>query len=292
MEDNINETEHQGLKYAYEFTFEESYNSKAAIRWMRENWTSAFLASAVYLAVIFGVKKYMESRSRFELRGPLTLWSGVLAIFSIFGCIRTMPELYHVLNTHGWTHSVCSPSYFYGTTGVWSFLFTLSKAYELGDTLFIVLRKQPLILLHWYHHVTVLIYTWSSYGMLIGPGRWFMAMNFVIHSFMYSYYTLKAMRFRLPIQIGMFITFLQISQMFTGLLINYSTYQAKKQGLYCNQTRENMIGSTLMYLSYFMLFIVFFYNSYVSKKSLKRIQAKEEEKKAKTEKMDEKMKRQ
>lgn len=33
---------------------------------------------------------------------------------------------------------------------------------ELGDTLFIVLRKRPLIFLHYYHHVAVLIYTVHS----------------------------------------------------------------------------------------------------------------------------------
>jgi len=34
--------------------------------------------------------------------------------------------------------------------GFWTWLFVLSKLPELGDTIFIVLRKQPLIFLHWW----------------------------------------------------------------------------------------------------------------------------------------------
>ena len=33
--------------------------------------------------------------------------------------------------------------------GYWTFMFVMSKVPELGDTIFIVLRKQPLIFLHW-----------------------------------------------------------------------------------------------------------------------------------------------
>lgn len=36
-----------------------------------------------------------------------------------------------------------------GETGLWAFLFVLSKIVELGDTAFLVLRKRPIIFLHW-----------------------------------------------------------------------------------------------------------------------------------------------
>lgn len=37
-----------------------------------------------------------------------------------------------------------------GVCAFWGWLFTLSKMVELGDTIFIVVRKQELIFLHWY----------------------------------------------------------------------------------------------------------------------------------------------
>jgi hypothetical protein len=37
-------------------------------------------------------------------------------------------------------------------------LFIISKVPETIDTLFIVLRRQQLIFLHWFHHASVLIY--------------------------------------------------------------------------------------------------------------------------------------
>ncbi|CAB4057642.1 ELOVL6 [Lepeophtheirus salmonis] len=93
----------------------------------------------------------------------------------------------------GLYHSLCIPSFIEKdrVSGFWSLMFVISKVPELGDTLFIILRKQRLIFLHWYHHVTVLLYSWYSYSEYTAVARWFIVMNYLVHSLMYSYYTFK-----------------------------------------------------------------------------------------------------
>jgi len=39
--------------------------------------------------------------------------------------------------------------------------------------------------------MTVLLYSWYSYADYISPARWFVVMNYLVHSVMYSYYALK-----------------------------------------------------------------------------------------------------
>ena len=146
-------------------------------------------------------------------------------------------------------------------------MFVISKAYELGDTVFIILRKQPLIFLHWYHHISVMIYVWYSYTDHTSPGRWFMVMNYTVHSFMYTYYAARAMRFHVARWVNICITSMQISQMVFGLVINVAIYRVKTQGgRYCQQSFENLKYCSLMYLSYFFLFAYFFYVTYLQKK--------------------------
>jgi elongation of very long chain fatty acids protein 6 len=57
------------------------------------------------------------------------------------------------------------------------------------------------------------------------PARWFIVMNFTVHSFMYSYYALKAMNYRVPRFVSMAITVAQLSQMVGGCAVNLWAYQ-------------------------------------------------------------------
>ncbi|CAG0878923.1 unnamed protein product [Darwinula stevensoni] len=146
---------------------------------------------------------------------------------------------------------------------VWAILFVFSKVIELGDTAFIVLRKQRFLFLHWYHHITVLLYTWYSCAQGVPTARYFINLNALAHAFMYPYYTARAAKVHVPRRLAMVITLFQITQMIFGIYANAYAYFAKKAGLHCETPWENIYISALMYLSYFLLFLNFFVDAYL-----------------------------
>ena len=181
------------LNYSFILPLERKFESKDYVDslriWMVSNWSKSILYAFIYIFAIFAGQTFMHNRERFELRFLLALWNISLALFSVIGAIRVIPELTYSLTNYGFNYSICDNSYAYGITGFWSYMFIMSKLPELIDTLFIVLRKQPLIFLHWYHHATVLVYCWFSYQEFASSGRWFMGMNYIVHSIMYKKFT-------------------------------------------------------------------------------------------------------
>uniref|UniRef100_A0AAQ4S0P1 Elongation of very long chain fatty acids protein n=1 Tax=Gasterosteus aculeatus aculeatus TaxID=481459 RepID=A0AAQ4S0P1_GASAC len=116
-----------------EYEFERQFNEDEAIRWMKDNWKKSFLFAALYVAFILGGRHVMKQREKFELRKPLVLWSLTLALFSIFGAIRTGSFMVHILMTKGLKQSVCDQSFYNGPISkFWAYAFVLSKAPELG----------------------------------------------------------------------------------------------------------------------------------------------------------------
>ena len=138
--------------YSHVFDFEQRFDERRAQGWVQENWVPMTAwAGSVYIILVFSGQAWMASRPAYQLRGPLTAWSAFLAIFSIFGFVRVFPEFLHTLTTGGFYDSICNTSFVEANkvSSFWTWLFTLSKMPELGDTVFIVLRKQQLIFLHW-----------------------------------------------------------------------------------------------------------------------------------------------
>lgn len=252
--------------------FEEAVDADAGLDWLTENWTLSFWFAGLYVLATFSLQHYMKDKEAFDLRYPLALWSAALSVFSILGTWRTYPAIVYALYYYGLTGTTCNQPLMCAPSALWLVLFYWSKVFELVDTLFIVLRKKKLIFLHWYHHATVMVYVWYSEAEpMQAPGRWFMFMNYSVHSIMYAYYALSALRIRLPRGVAIIITTLQIAQMVWGLAINVFNLRIKLLGQECFQSYNNIILCTFMYLSYFVLFAQFFAQAYLGsgKKSTK-----------------------
>uniref|UniRef100_A0A915E0D0 Elongation of very long chain fatty acids protein n=1 Tax=Ditylenchus dipsaci TaxID=166011 RepID=A0A915E0D0_9BILA len=252
--------------YSYVMPIEKTFDSIGSTTWMQHYWHHSISLSLIYILLIYAGQKFMDSRKALALDGALFWWNLGLALFSMMGMVRMAPEMWWSINSNSLTYSICTASFAQGVTGFWTENFAMSKVFELADTAFIVARKRPLIFLHWYHHVTVLVYTWHAYKDHTASGRWFIFMNYTVHAFMYSYYALRALRMRLPKYVAMFITgYVANNQMVFGVAIGISIYRIKAAGGQCQQTWSNLYFSFTIYFTYFLLFCNFFYHAYLKR---------------------------
>lgn len=244
--------------------FEKDYSGLEYLDWHRENADIPILAIALYVAFVFGVPKLLGKPTT-NLKPLLAVWNVLLCSFSIMGASRVVPFLYEQVRDNGFKYTICEKAvdwYAHGPAALWMCLFIYSKFPELGDTVFLVFRKKPVIFLHWFHHVTVLLYCWHSYHMRIACGLWFAAMNYSVHSVMYFYYFMTNIGYyKLMRPFAPFITLVQILQMVGGVTVLVSVYRMP-EGEACHNDKANVRLGLAMYMSYFILFCVLFYHKY------------------------------
>lgn len=271
-----------GLSPFY-FQWEKTYDAYPPFQFVQQHPFLAAGCSIVYGLAIIAGQRYMSDRKPFDLRWSLAAWNLLLSIFSGWGMLRIVPHvLYNVSNFSG-EELICNDAvsmYGCGATGLWVQLFVFSKIPELFDTLFIVLRKKKLLFLHWYHHITVLMFCWHSYVTVSPIGLYFCAMNYSVHFIMYGYYFLMAARILPKWFPAGVITAAQIGQMVVGVMITVASGMYYSSGRTCSVKFENLVAGGVMYASYFALFVHFAVGRYTLAPSLKK-QAKAKD--AKTE---------
>lgn len=223
-----------------------------------------------YLWLCYYGRIFMSMREPFDLRKPLAYWNLLLSTFSFVGMFHTIPTLIQNLNKMSLIENICIEpriSFGMGACGLWVQLFIYSKIPELLDTFFIVARKKPLIFLHWYHHVTVLLFCWHSYATEASTGLFFVTMNYSVHAIMYGYYYLMAIDAKPEWFNPVIITICQIVQMIAGTaLCCLSLYLLLTDEANCAVKAENVIAGMLMYGSYLYLFCDFAVRRFINTK--------------------------
>ncbi|CAG0915462.1 unnamed protein product [Notodromas monacha] len=241
--------------------FEGEFTCTAALVYVVKFWWLPWVSVALYLASVALGMRLMKARGKpFDLRNALVAWNTGLAVFSICGSLR-MVALLELVYDKGMRFALMHEGYAQCRGQcMWAILFLLSKFVELGDTAFIVLRRRPVTFLHVYHHSTVLVFTyWMGSITTSGLLPQYMAINYFIHSIMYSYYACMAYGIRVPKPIAIGITCAQIAQMFYGVYVTAAFYQYTKATGMPLELRV----ACCVYASYALLFIRFFVNAYL-----------------------------
>eukprot|EP00386_Alphamonas_edax_P006159 GDKI01020030.1.p1 GENE.GDKI01020030.1~~GDKI01020030.1.p1 ORF type:complete len:294 (-),score=75.59 GDKI01020030.1:104-985(-) len=253
------------------FDFEKHWDSTILREWMENNWAFPIVGVLLYILLITAGPRVMKERQPFDLKYPLAVWNFGLSLFSFFCVFRTVPHLFFVvLPNYTLKETLClhpSITYSEGACGFWVQMFILSKLPELIDTLFIVVRKKPLLFLHWYHHITVLLYSWHVSKSFTGGALYFVAMNSTVHAVMYAYYGMQALK-AVPRSFPAWtITLMQIGQMVVGTFVCVASMVYKYSDASCSNTTENLVAGGLMYFSYLYLFVEFAVNRFIRKKT-------------------------
>ncbi|CAD6194060.1 unnamed protein product [Caenorhabditis auriculariae] len=250
-------------KYENIYFFEGQLDDITMHTFFSRHWFKSVYLAIAYVIVTNVLQRFMENRKPLNIRPLLILWNGSLAVFSILGTWRFGTEFFHLIFNRPWPDSICFSVDPYQPAAFWACMFAFSKIAEFGDTMFLVLRKRPVIFLHWYHHAVVLVLSWHSAVELTAAGRWFIFMNYLVHSIMYTYYAVTSIGYRLPKLISMTVTALQTTQMLIGVAISVIVLYLKLNGQLCQQSYDNLAICFAIYTSFLVLFSNFFNKAYL-----------------------------
>jgi len=243
-------------------------------RWTSRHWEIPFFAVFLYVVSIPLLRAHVARRGKYDTRTFALWWNIFLAAFSMVGLSACLPVMLHELWHNGVDFTVCASASWYGHGwhGLWVAFFIYSKFFELVDTVLLLLAGRPVILLHWWHHSTVLLYCWHAYATTPGTGMWYATMNYGVHSIMYAYFaaTQHSKRAREAVKpCAIYITLLQLLQMVVGITVTVRALLVRASGGECFLNKTNSILGLLMYFSYFVLFLKLFLDSYVYTKGKK-----------------------
>ena len=66
----------------------------------------SYAAAVAYLAFIFLGNKWMKTREAWDLKALLAGWNLFLAVFSLIGAARTVPQLLGAWHQYGFSYTV------------------------------------------------------------------------------------------------------------------------------------------------------------------------------------------
>merc|ERR1712130_1050270 len=231
-----------------------------------ENFFPIIPASVVlYFAVIGGL--WFVMRNRKPIEGPgmsraIAIHNFILCGFSLICFSGQLYEAIHILRHH-------SPFQLYCGTFIdvedirmaqWCVSFYLSKYYELLDTVFLVLRKKQLTVLHLFHHSIVIPISWMAVHAGIYMGWITSFNNTAVHIIMYYYFAIYALGQRPWWK--KYLTSLQILQFVIDMSSSIPFIVIYMMGIPCRGELYAWILANLTGVALLLLFMNFYRQTY------------------------------
>jgi len=221
------------------------------------------LAVVLYAAFLYYGTRFFSKRKPLNIRRTMAVWNLFLAVYSMLSVLHAIPGV-PVIAKSSIRDILCEnpESHYGGSAELWTILFVLSKFAELFDTFFIVVHKKPLIFLHWYHHISVLLFCWVAFQEKTPSSMFFGPINACVHSIMYFYYFLMAIKKKPKWFNAIWLTVGQIVQMVVGTTMSVLSMYFYMTDESCSLKKGSLISSIFLYGSYLYLFSSFFYDRY------------------------------
>lgn len=100
--------------------------------------------------------------------------------------------------------------------GIYVWLFYISKYYEIIDSVVLILKGKPVSHLQSYHHAGAILCMWAGYRYSAPAIFIFLLFNSFVHTLMYTYYSMTAMKLPFTGGLKRSMTTVQITQLVVG----------------------------------------------------------------------------
>ncbi|EPR79161.1 Fatty acid elongase [Spraguea lophii 42_110] len=228
------------------------------------------LMVVLYLIYVNSVNKKMSGNYQrgFKLRYFMILHNLGMSAFSFYVFIRSITLVYRfytqnsLIDAASDSNNVLSDGiYFY------SYIFYISKIYEITDTLILHMNRKKASFLQSFHHAGAIIATWLlcvSYSHL----SWiFVVLNSFVHLIMYFYYFLATLGIK--VRIKKIITTMQMVQFVSGIIMLLGHFYIASPFKGDQHTQKMQVIALIFNTSYalvlLMLFRLFFKKTYETK---------------------------
>merc|ERR1711879_33566 len=216
----------------------------------------------IYFLTIIVLRQIMKNRKPVECNKLIAIHNFILCAFSLVCFLGQLYEAILIYTNFGLFEVYCGTFIDswdlrmaqYGIAFYWS------KYYELFDTVFLVLRKKNMTVLHLFHHAIVVPVSWMAVYSRIYMG-WFTSFNNTgVHVIMYYYFAVYALGMRPTWK--KYLTSLQILQFVADMSSSLPFIIFFFMGIPCRGELYAWVLANMTGVALLLLFMNFYRNAY------------------------------